>query len=123
MTPAHLNMLAYVDKTELEFDLKELIVGGDALTPDVIGGLFHKFPNLSCNITNVYGPTECCVDAASHQIESGKVPQTPSIPIGRPLLNTSIYIVDKRPPPSAGWDCRRTMHSRRRGCQRVCKQT
>ncbi|BCE07341.1 non-ribosomal peptide synthetase [Bacillus paralicheniformis] len=95
MTPAHLNMLAYVDKTELEFDLKELIVGGDALTPDVIGGLFHKFPNLSCNITNVYGPTECCVDAASHQIESGKVPQTPSIPIGRPLLNTSIYIVDK----------------------------
>ncbi|MEB3130340.1 bacitracin non-ribosomal peptide synthetase BacA [Bacillus paralicheniformis] len=101
MTPAHLNMLAYVDKTELEFDLKELIVGGDALTPDVIGGLFHKFPNLSCNITNVYGPTECCVDAASHQIESGKVPQTPSIPIGRPLLNTSIYIVDKelRPLP------------------------
>ncbi|MEC1551719.1 bacitracin non-ribosomal peptide synthetase BacA [Bacillus haynesii] len=101
MTPAHLNMLAYVDKTELEFDLKELIVGGDALTPDVINSLFHKFPNLSCNITNVYGPTECCVDAASYQIEWEKVPQTPSIPIGRPLLNTSIYIVDKelRPQP------------------------
>ncbi|MEC1022070.1 bacitracin non-ribosomal peptide synthetase BacA [Bacillus paralicheniformis] len=101
MTPAHLNMLAYLDKSEHEFDLKELIVGGDALTPDVIGGLFHKFPNLSCNITNVYGPTECCVDAASYKIEYGKVPQTPSIPIGRPLLNTSIYIVDKelRPLP------------------------
>ncbi|WP_339226903.1 bacitracin non-ribosomal peptide synthetase BacA [Bacillus sp. FSL K6-0972] len=101
MTPAHLNILAYVDKTELEFDLKELIVGGDALTPDVINSLFHKFPNLSCNITNVYGPTECCVDAASYQIEWEKVPQTPSIPIGRPLLNTSIYIVDKelRPQP------------------------
>ncbi|WP_275667432.1 non-ribosomal peptide synthetase [Bacillus swezeyi] len=99
MTPAHLNMLTYINKMELELDMNELIVGGDALTPDLIAGLFEKLPNLTCNITNVYGPTECCVDAASHQIERGKVPQTPSIPIGRPLLNTKIYIVDQEHHP------------------------
>ncbi|NWN77335.1 non-ribosomal peptide synthetase [Bacillus sp. (in: firmicutes)] len=99
MTPAHVNMLTYINKMERDLALDELIVGGDSLTPELVEGLFEKLPGLKCNITNVYGPTECCVDAASYQIEFGQPAPRPSIPIGRPLFNTQIYIVDKEHNP------------------------
>ncbi|MEK5097378.1 amino acid adenylation domain-containing protein [Bacillus sp. FSL W8-0848] len=98
MTPAHVNMLSHADKMERDLDILELIVGGDSLTPELINGLYETIPNLKCNITNVYGPTECCVDAASYRIEFGKTAPKP-VPIGTPLLNTKIYILDKNHNP------------------------
>jgi len=41
---------------------------------------------------NLYGPTECTVDATFTLITAGAARPT----IGRPLLNTTVYILDKR---------------------------
>ncbi|QQP77975.1 amino acid adenylation domain-containing protein [Bacillus sp. TK-2] len=94
-TPAHLTMLSYVNKIEQELEIKEFIVGGEALTPYLIKGLFGKFADFKPNITNVYGPTECCVDSTSYRIEFDQISGDKVIPIGKPILNTNIYIIDK----------------------------
>nr|WP_283746656.1 non-ribosomal peptide synthetase [Bacillus cereus] len=94
-TPAHLTMLSYVNKIEQELEIKEFIVGGEALTPYLIKGLFEKFADFKPNITNVYGPTECCVDSTSYRIEFDQISGDKVIPIGKPILNTNIYILDK----------------------------
>ena len=48
-------------------------------------------------IINMYGPTETTIWSGTHEL----VGETPSIPIGYPILNTQFYIVNRslRPQP------------------------
>jgi len=46
---------------------------------------------------NVYGPTECTVDATLAQLRAGE----PVLHIGRPIANTRVYILDERGSPVA----------------------
>ncbi|WP_139487922.1 non-ribosomal peptide synthase/polyketide synthase [Brevibacillus dissolubilis] len=95
-TPAHFKMLTYLsNEIKQELAVKEFVIGGDVLTHDLIEEVRHKVPNLTANVTNVYGPTECTVDATSHRVVYGEPKQPGAIPIGKPLMNTNIYIVDK----------------------------
>nr|WP_246269651.1 non-ribosomal peptide synthetase [Chitinophaga oryzae] len=41
---------------------------------------------------NAYGPTECCIYATAHEVTD----EQPVVPIGRPLANNHIQIVDSR---------------------------
>ncbi|MEG1718647.1 MAG: AMP-binding protein, partial [Bacteroidales bacterium] len=50
-------------------------------------------PNTKARVYNTYGPTEFTVDATYFELEHGKYYK--NIPIGRPLYNSSAYIVDK----------------------------
>ncbi|TKH82168.1 non-ribosomal peptide synthetase, partial [Bacillus cereus] len=45
-------------------------------------------------ILNLYGPTEATVCCTSYQYERDKEITTQNVPIGSPLLNTKIYILD-----------------------------
>jgi amino acid adenylation domain-containing protein len=65
--------------------LRLLLTGGDAL---------HLFPppGLPFELVNNYGPTECTVVATSAPVRSSNLQATPSI--GRPILNTTIYLLD-----------------------------
>jgi amino acid adenylation domain-containing protein len=65
--------------------LRLLLTGGDAL---------HLFPppGLPFELVNNYGPTECTVVATSATVKSSNLQATPSI--GRPILNTTIYLLD-----------------------------
>ncbi|MGA4844088.1 amino acid adenylation domain-containing protein [Streptomyces sp. G45] len=73
--------------------LRYLVVGGDVLDPTVmaaiVGGPEH--------VLNGYGPTESTTFAAMHRIESVEAGR--SVPIGRPIGNTRIYLVDGRGRP------------------------
>ncbi|MGH8049440.1 MAG: amino acid adenylation domain-containing protein, partial [Arenimonas sp.] len=66
--------------------LEKLLVGGDSL---------KHLPDASATFTvfNNYGPTEATVLATSTSIESG------SIHIGRPIANTSVYVLDENQQP------------------------
>lgn len=71
--------------------LRYLIVGGDKLDPKIIGQVLRDNPPQ--HLLNGYGPTETTTFAATHEItfvEEG----ARSIPIGRPIANTQIYILD-----------------------------
>src|SRR5262249_35121748 len=46
---------------------------------------------------NLYGPTEAAVDVTYWPCE--RIPSRPLVPIGKPVANTQIYIVDRRMQP------------------------
>jgi amino acid adenylation domain-containing protein len=66
-------------------DLK-ILCGGEALSPELATKLLPK----SSSLWNLYGPTETTIWSAFHQVQSGDGP----IPIGRPITNTQIYLLD-----------------------------
>jgi amino acid adenylation domain-containing protein len=71
--------------------LRQLLAGGDVLSPEHVRKAFHALPG--CRIINGYGPTEnttftCCYTVVD---ERGLAP---SVPIGRPIANTQVYVLD-----------------------------
>ncbi|ASL48555.1 Linear gramicidin synthase subunit B [Burkholderia sp. AD24] len=73
--------------------LRCLLVGGEALTPDIMRGLARQ-TRRPARILNVYGPTECTVFATTHAIENVDAPG--SIPIGRALMQRTCYVLDRQ---------------------------
>ena len=72
--------------------MRYLIVGGDALDAGVIRRVRASHPPQ--HLLNGYGPTETTTFAATHRIEEVEE-EAWSIPIGRPVANAQIYILDE----------------------------
>jgi amino acid adenylation domain-containing protein len=64
-----------------------VLTAGEALTRELAGQLIER----SAAIWNLYGPTETTIYSTVHKVERAKGP----IPIGRPVANTSIYLLGK----------------------------
>ncbi|WP_117213047.1 amino acid adenylation domain-containing protein [Allorhizocola rhizosphaerae] len=72
--------------------LRTVMAGGDALSASHLRVLRQALPDLL--IVNGYGPTEATVFATYHRFEPGEeIPAT--VPIGRPLVNCAVEIVDE----------------------------
>ena len=72
-------------------DLRTLSSGGEALLPEVV----KRWLIPGRCFVNFYGPTEATVAVTSYPMD--QLPQgASSIPIGRPMANTSLYILDSR---------------------------
>ncbi|MBO9204717.1 MULTISPECIES: non-ribosomal peptide synthetase, partial [Niastella] len=92
LTPAHLGLLQTADTAPLTH---RLIVGGEALHQQHLDLLNQA--GIQVEVINEYGPTETTVGSSVYSIQTGKgidIP-TATIPIGHPLDNTQIYIVDE----------------------------
>jgi acyl-coenzyme A synthetase/AMP-(fatty) acid ligase/acyl carrier protein len=64
-----------------------LLCGGEALSGELAGKLLNKCGSL----WNMYGPTETTIWSCVHQVTRS---EKACIPIGRPIANTEIYILD-----------------------------
>lgn len=73
----------------------QFIIGGEELSCKGIQGFYDRFKDNNPTITNVYGPTECCVDSTYYHLSREKVRNLTSIPIGMPLQNYKIYILNE----------------------------
>jgi len=74
--------------------LKRVIASGEALTADLETWFYAR---LGAKLYNLYGPTEASVD-----VTAWACPQDGSggnIPIGRPIANTQIYLLDAHMQP------------------------
>ncbi|MFC4065293.1 amino acid adenylation domain-containing protein [Actinoplanes subglobosus] len=96
VAPSHLDQLVASG-----FDaagLAVLGVGGEAV-PDQLWAAMAALPDTESY--NFYGPTECTVDAVVQRVK-----EVPRALIGRPVANTSLYVLDARlrpvPPGVAG---------------------
>ncbi|HEV2437462.1 MAG TPA: amino acid adenylation domain-containing protein [Verrucomicrobiae bacterium] len=69
--------------------LDKLLLGGEALPVSLAKRLREV---LRGELLNLYGPTETTVWSAAHRVEKVQDP----VPIGRPIANTQIYILDKK---------------------------
>ncbi|MGA9724521.1 MAG: non-ribosomal peptide synthetase, partial [Candidatus Binatus sp.] len=69
--------------------LRKLFLGGEALPPSLANQLGEE---IGADIFNMYGPTETTVWSTTHKLAG----VAGSVPIGRPIANTRIYIVDEQ---------------------------
>lgn len=76
--------------------LRYLMVGGDSLEPEAIRRVLRTSPPQ--RLLNAYGPTECTTLATTYTIEALEDDAT-SIPIGRPIANGQIYILNEERQP------------------------
>jgi amino acid adenylation domain-containing protein len=76
-------------------NITQLIVGGDVVSASHILKVFKNYPEIK--IVNGYGPTENTTFSATFQIKNEKYIK---IPIGRPIPNTQIYILNKNLQPA-----------------------
>ncbi|MBE5929369.1 MAG: amino acid adenylation domain-containing protein, partial [Lachnospiraceae bacterium] len=87
-TPAHLRIMLSSSHTNA-YSLKYIFVGGEELTNVVAENIIKN--NYCNNLVNVYGPTECTVDATSYEINA----DSKIVYIGKPISNLQIYIVNE----------------------------
>jgi fengycin family lipopeptide synthetase D len=77
-------------------DLKEIFIGSEALPVKLVNSFYSNATNKVINITNFYGPTECCVESSYFRFDPEIPVESIDIaPIGKPVLNEQIYILDK----------------------------
>ena len=72
------------------------VVGGEALSPATVQ-LWREF-EPGVRLVNEYGPTETVVGCVTHEFAQSGPPCT-RVPIGRPIANTRIYILDAHGEP------------------------
>ncbi|CAM4448301.1 MAG: Tyrocidine synthase 3 [Legionella sp.] len=70
--------------------LRYVFVGGESLRPE-IKTLF--FEQLRCQLVNLYGPTEATIDITAQDVSPSSKDLNTNI-IGRPIYNTSLYVVN-----------------------------
>ncbi len=75
--------------------LRHLLIGGEPLPADLLRTLHGDPAARGMVVTNVYGPTECCVDVVALRVTADDRPEGAVVPIGRPMRNCQALIVDR----------------------------
>ncbi|VVJ19160.1 Polyketide synthase modules and related proteins [Amycolatopsis camponoti] len=83
-TPSHLPVLAG--------DPRDLVVGGEQLLGDVLDRWRQAHPGAT--VINEYGPTETTVGCMEYRVEPGDAVPAGAVPIGHPIRNTRLYVLD-----------------------------
>ncbi|NLV56539.1 MAG: LLM class flavin-dependent oxidoreductase [Acidimicrobiales bacterium] len=100
-TPSMARMLSQHDESRAALaTIDHLYVGGEAFPVALADDLRALAPGAT--ITNMYGPTETTIWSTTHRL----TPDDADIPIGTPIANTSVYVLDDHrrllPPGVAG---------------------
>jgi amino acid adenylation domain-containing protein len=72
--------------------LRRVFCGGEALTPDLVRRLRERH---GAALVNLYGPTEATIQVVVDTVSAEDDP----IPVGRPIDNVQIHVVDRRGRP------------------------
>jgi acyl-coenzyme A synthetase/AMP-(fatty) acid ligase/acyl carrier protein len=72
--------------------LRWLLLTGETLPPQLCRQWFEYYPTIP--MLNAYGPTECADDVTHYPIAFPPAPDVLNLPIGRPIANTQLYILD-----------------------------
>jgi amino acid adenylation domain-containing protein len=93
--PSMLRM--FINETEIKKckTLRKVFSSGETLTTELQENFFKK---LNAKLYNLYGPTEASIDVTYWQCE--KNIKSKNVPIGKPIANTQIYILDKYSQPT-----------------------
>ncbi|MBD0319648.1 MAG: LLM class flavin-dependent oxidoreductase, partial [Gemmatimonadetes bacterium] len=92
-TPSMATMLVAQEEARAAMgSLEVVMIGGEAFPTALaaeLGGL------VKGRIVNMYGPTETTIWSATHRVRPGAA----TIPIGRPIANTELYVLDRQLQP------------------------
>ncbi|MEU0499432.1 amino acid adenylation domain-containing protein, partial [Nocardia sp. NPDC005998] len=88
--PSMLSVFVADDRAGECFDLRNVFASGEAL-PAVTAQRLRELTGVWLH--NLYGPTEAAVDVTYHEVTDA---DTVSVPIGAPVFNTEVYVLDSR---------------------------
>nr|WP_230416211.1 amino acid adenylation domain-containing protein [Micromonospora tarapacensis] len=94
LVPAYLEvLLGHLDLTPRQRPaLRIVCVTGEAIARNLVARWFDCFPEVP--LVNAYGATEVS-DDTTHEVMR-TVPPTELVPVGRPVQNVSVYILDRQ---------------------------
>jgi amino acid adenylation domain-containing protein/non-ribosomal peptide synthase protein (TIGR01720 family) len=117
IVPSHLSALLVTGRAKQVLPRQRLVLGGEASSWELIAKIRALRPE--CEVINHYGPTETTVgvltypiadcglriaeSAGSHNPQSTIRNLQSTVPLGRPLGNTEIYILDEQLRPVPRW--------------------
>jgi amino acid adenylation domain-containing protein len=78
--------------------VRQVFCSGEALPFELVKRFFAR--HQTAQLHNLYGPTEAAVDVTFWQCHREQTHQK-TVPIGRPIANTQIYLLDKHQEPVA----------------------
>ena len=100
LTPSHLTAMRHAKPASAIARMaRAFVIGGEALRRDHVAFLRQADPDVA--LINEYGPTETVVGCSVFSVPpSGEIPA--EIPIGRPIGNAQLYVLDQwlRPLPA-----------------------
>ena len=96
IVPSHLAALLTASRPEQILPGRCLVLGGETCRWELIEQIYTYAPN--CHIFNHYGPTETTVGVLTYPINqaalTNKPPHQKTVPIGRPIANTYVYLLN-----------------------------
>ncbi len=95
MVPSHFEALQVAEHPEWLVPKKVIIFAGEALTHRVVDKVWIYNPE--CRIFNNYGPTETTVSVLAYEVTKEK--DVDIIPLGKPLGNSYVYVLDQNRQP------------------------
>ncbi|MFP2911743.1 non-ribosomal peptide synthetase [Pyxidicoccus sp. 3LFB2] len=98
IVPSHLAALMTAAEPRHVLPRKKLVLGGETSTWALLDQVRTLAPD--CEVFNHYGPTETTVGVLAGRVEQpapGMAPAT--VPLGRPLAHTRLYVLDGRLQP------------------------
>ena len=72
--------------------VRQLLAGGDVLAPDLVRRALEELPETT--VVNGYGPTENTTFTACHRMRVPADTGDGSVPVGRPIRNTTVHVLD-----------------------------
>jgi amino acid adenylation domain-containing protein len=75
--------------------LRHVVCSGEELPVALQARLLRQFPQVQ--LSNLYGPTEAAVDVTAWECRAED--PSPRVPIGRPIANVRMYVLDRRRRP------------------------
>ncbi len=98
IVPIHLASLLASNASDSILPRQCLVLGGEAASWVEIEKIQQEAPN--CRILNHYGPTETTVGVLTYPVSSKQASyNSKTVPIGRPIANTQVYILDRHQQP------------------------
>jgi len=95
IVPSHLATLLAASSTQSILPRQCLVLGGETASWELIKQIQQRNPN--CRIFNHYGPTETTVGVLTYPVAPN--PKSATVPLGRPLANTQVYVLDQQQQP------------------------
>ncbi|HVB55147.1 MAG TPA: amino acid adenylation domain-containing protein [Candidatus Acidoferrales bacterium] len=87
--PSLLRLLVEEPAFDESLALRAVMCGGEALAPQIVGRFQSR---CEAKLYNVYGPTEAIIDSTYWPCEERNAHS--AIPIGRPIPNARVYVLD-----------------------------
>ncbi len=93
IVPGHLQALLAGARPEQVLPRRLLVLGGEAAHWDLVDLVRGLLPG--CAVVNHYGPTEATVGALTYAVPARDRPPASTVPLGRPLANSTVYLLDR----------------------------